>query len=723
MTIVRIALDTPLHTFFDYISDDVTLGDIGQRALVPFGPRQVVGVIVAVGEPSSVSPDRLKFVKKILRDVPPLSQEILGLLAFCSDYYHHPHGAVILNALPTRLRKPDPIDISNKGLLSISELGKSIAPDSLPKQAIAKRKLLQTLQQAPVPRSRLGDISPSAAKIAKEFLTLGWVVETSMVPTMGGDLKAPPLLNPDQESAVNTLIAESGHGGTWLLYGVTGSGKTDVYLRLIEQVLTLGGQILVLVPEINLTPQLEARFRARFPHASLVSLHSGLAEGERLKNWLHAQSGEASIVIGTRLAVFTPMPRLKLIIVDEEHDPSFKQQEGLRYSARDVAVFRARQLDVPIVLGSATPSLESYHNAKSGRYRLLTLPNRAGNAVFPEIKLVDLRQEKPMEGFSVPLIQAIKKRLAKGEQSLLFINRRGYAPVLACSQCGWLAPCHRCSSRLVVHLREHRLRCHHCGHEERLPKACPDCGNADLITLGQGTQKIESTLERLFPGGRVLRVDRDSTRRKGAFHAMLDQIHGDHVDILVGTQMLAKGHDFENLTLVGVLDGDDALFSADFRASERTFAQLMQVAGRAGRANSPGEVLVQTRFPGHPLFQALQQHDYRAFADILLAEREQSGFPPFCHQALLRAEAPNMDTALQFLEQAKKNAPEVPGVRLFDPVPALMARIAGKERGQLLIQSDSRKKLHAFLSEWIQNLSSSSSRSVRWSLDVDPQDL
>ena len=440
----------------------------------------------------------------------------------------------------------------------------------------------------------------------------------------------------------------------FLLHGITGSGKTEVYVHLMHEMLQRGGQVLLLVPEINLTPQLENYFRSRFPDVELVSLHSGLADGERAQNWLKAQSGAARIVLGTRLAVFTPLPKLSLILVDEEHDASFKQQDGLRYSARDVAIFRANQRAVPIVLGSATPSLESWYNAQSGRYRLLQLKQRAVQpAKLPTVRCMDVSQLPLKDGLSQPLLAAIETRLQLGEQSLIFINRRGYAPVLMCSACGWLSECKHCAGKLVLHLKDRSLRCHHCGQQQRVPHACPTCGDADLKPVGIGTQRVETALQEHFPQARILRVDRDSTRNKGAWNAMRKQIHDGEADILIGTQMLAKGHDFPNLTLVGVLSPDGALYSADFRASEKLFAQLTQVGGRAGRADKPGEVIVQTAFPNHPLFQALRAHDYEIWAQTLLAERQMAGFPPFTYQVLLSAEGKQEADVLAFLQQAR----------------------------------------------------------------------
>ena len=509
----------------------------------------------------------------------------------------------------------------------------------------------------------------------------------------------------------------------FLLCGVTGSGKTEVYLRVAEAALGAGHQVLLLVPEIALTPQLEAMVQERFPQTCLVSLHSGLNEAERLRNWLAAQSGRARIVLGTRLAIFTPMPQLGLIVVDEEHDPSFKQTEGFCYSARDLAVVRASQRGISVVLGSATPALESYHNALGGRYKLVELPERI-NGLPPRIGCIALDRRQTEDGLAPRLLEGIAERLARREQTLIFINRRGYAPVLMCHGCGWLSGCHRCSAQLVVHLPARELHCHHCGYHAPVPEACPQCGNPALTPLGQGTQRVESTLARHFPQARILRIDRDSTRRKHAWAHMRESIRAQEVDILVGTQILAKGHDFPHLALVGVLNADGMLYSADFRASERLYALLTQVAGRAGRREAQGEVLVQTEFPEHPLYAALRAQDLAHFAQVLLAERQQARLPPFVHQALLRAEAPRLATALEFLENAKENGAELgTQIELYDPVPATMVRLAGRERAQLLVQSASRAELHAFLRQWRERLAAEKSNSARWALDVDPIEL
>ena len=531
-----------------------------------------------------------------------------------------------------------------------------------------------------------------------------------------------PELTVEQSTALAAIPAAG--FSTTLLHGVTGSGKTEVYLQLVERALQAGKQALVLVPEINLTPQLEERVRARFPSTEVVALHSELAEAARERHWRAAFGGEARIVLGTRLAIFTPMPALGLIIVDEEHDPSFKQQDGMRYSARDVAVFRARQADVPVVLGSATPSLESWANAQAGRYRLQTLKERANPAArLPEIEIIDTRKLILQEGVSDPLLAAITERLARGEQSLVFLNRRGYAPVLACPACGWVSRCKRCAANLVLHLADRRLRCHHCGFEHGVPKACPTCGNQDIHPFGRGTQRLESWLQSHFPQARILRVDRDSVKSRKQWEAVLERIHGGEADILVGTQMLAKGHDFPKLTLVGILGADAALFAADWRAPERLFSQLMQVAGRAGRAELKGQVLIQTQYPDHPLFSSLLAHDYPGFARQQLKEREQAGFPPYAFQAVLRAEAPEMATAIAFLEQAA-SLPEAQSddrVLVYDPVPMRMARLANLERGQLLAESSARPALQAFLPRWREAIAAlKAPGKLRWHIEVDP---
>ena len=663
---LQVALDTPLNSCFDYRWECQPSEEpaVGQLVLVPFARREVVGLIVAVKADTEVPPDKLKDAIAVRSQLSPLSGRWLALARFAADYYQRPLGEVALPGLPKNLRVP-----------------KTVALDRALK------------------------------KLAKDG--------SAHDPTPSGM----PVLNPAQQEAAGGIGGAQGFTPI-LLYGVTGSGKTEVYLQACAQVLAReqDAQILILVPEINLTPQLEGNIRARFPGVMLATLHSSLSEGERMLHWLAAHQGRARIVLGTRLAILSSLPNLKLIIIDEEHDPSYKQQEGLRYSARDLAVWRAHQLGIPIVLGSATPSLETWHHAQSGRYRKLELRERAvRDAVLPTVKLVDLERDRPKDGLSSALIAALRWRLDRGEQSLLFLNRRGYAPVICCDACGWISNCTRCTAFMVLHRPEHRLRCHHCSLELRIPRHCPTCGNVDLQPLGRGTQRIEEGLAAMFPEERILRIDADSTRLKGSAQAAFDTVHRGEVDILVGTQMVAKGHDFKKLTLVGILNPDTALFSQDYRASERLFAQLMQVAGRAGRAGAASEVLVQTRYASHPLYGAVVRHDYDRFAGSLLEERRQAGLPPFMYQALLRAEAPELANAIAFLEAARDSL-AWDAVMINDPIPMTMTRVHNVDRAQLLVESSSRPALQAFLREWVEILRGMKSR-VRWSLEVDPLDI
>ncbi|MCU0842180.1 MAG: primosomal protein N', partial [Thiobacillaceae bacterium] len=595
----------------------------------------------------------------------------------------------------------------------------------LPARAPAQRRLAALLADGPVAAKALAGLRPTL----RDWLARDLVAPAEMpssAASIGALAESPPSLNPEQARAVAAILAADGYA-PWLLFGVTGSGKTEVYLRLVEAVLARGRQALVLAPEIHLTPQLTERFRRRFPAARLASLHSGLAAGERAAQWRDCLTGRADIVLGTRLAVFAPLERLGLIVVDEEHEPSYKQIEGLRYSARDVAVWRARQRGVPVVLGSATPALETWANALAGRYRRLELPARAGAADLPEVRLIDTRVDRPRQGLTSQLVAALEENLRQGGQSLVFINRRGYAPTLFCNACGHVFPCPRCAAHLVLHRQGganrtgYRLQCHHCGLAARPPEACPECGSVDLRPSGQGTQRVEETLAERFPAARIRRVDRDTVGGKGRFDAMRESVHAGEVDILVGTQIMAKGHDFPKLTLVGVVGADGALLSADYRAGERLFAQLMQVAGRAGRGERAGRVLVQTAYPRHPLYQALVGHDYPAYAARALAERREADFPPYTRQVILRADARSDQAAQAFLEAARAAAlPLAEAVAVFDPAPALLARVANRARWQLLAQSRSRQRLQDFLRVWAAALDGLPAGGVTWILDVDP---
>ena len=723
MNILRVALDLPLPRVFDYRADTATLADIGMRVLVPFGNKQMIGVIVGLAENSQVESGKLKPALRILRETIALSRDWLELAQFCSDYYHRPLGEVIFNGLPLRLRKPGATpEIHAAAAYRLSTSGRE-ALAQLPARAKVKRALLETLAQSDSAEALLRAQSPSAKDALAELVSAGWIERYRLPPQAGERRFVENVALNEEQQQVLAQIESAGPGyRVFLLHGITGSGKTEIYLRLIARTVAAGKQALVLVPEISLTPRLEQEFRERFPDAPLVSLHSGLADGERTQHWLQAQSGAAAIVLGTRLAVFAPLPGLALIVVDEEQDASFKQQDGVRYSARDVAVFRAHQAGIPIVLGSATPALETYAHALSGRYQLLRLSQRAvPQAQLPLVHTVDMRKHKLEDGLAPPLLEALQQRLARGEQSLVFLNRRGYAPVLMCPACDWVSGCRRCSTRMVLHLADKQLRCHHCGASTPIPRHCPSCGNADIHPFGRGTQRLEATLGAHFPQARVLRIDSDSTRSKGSFSRMLGEIQAGRADILVGTQILAKGHDFPKLTLVAVLNADSALYSADYRAPERLFAQLVQVAGRAGRAGLSGEVLIQTQYPRHPLYLALAQHDYPGFARTLLAEREQAGFPPYVFEAVLRAEAEKLDSALEFLRAAAALAgPPPEGITLYDAVPMSVTRLAERERAQLLLQAASRKMLQAYLAAWSAKLHALPQRSVRWHVDVDP---
>lgn len=677
----RVALDVPLPGPFDYRTQAIL--PVGTRVIVPFGRRKLVGVVVEnVAEPS-IDPAQIRDVEQVLEDLPPMPADWLRMARFAAEYYQRPLGEVMLPALPPPLRKPS----AYQGKLS---------------------------RQGPV--ARLDARKPKS-------------------PPIPAAPDQAPELNADQQAAVAAVRALTGFKPV-LLHGVTGSGKTEVYLHIAEQVIAAGRQVLLLVPEINLTPQLEGAVRARLEAVlgidGLAVMHSGLSDGERVRAWASAQRGQARMLLGTRMAIFAPLTELGVIIVDEEHDASYKQQDGLRYSARDLAVWRARDQQIPVVLGSATPSLESWYHAGRGHYLRLTLPGRARASNLPSIRLIDTRRLAMRQGISPQLIEAIGQRLERGEQSLVFLNRRGYAPVLHCASCAWVSHCPRCSAFTVLHRaqgRGNRLHCHHCGYQAPVPRACPECGDQDLEPMGRGTQRVEEHLAELFPQARISRIDADSTRRKGSAQSLFAAVHAGEVDILVGTQMVAKGHDFARLGLVGVLNADSMLFAHDFRAPERLFAQLMQVAGRAGRHTGGGEVLIQTGYPEQAVYQALLRHDYSGFARHALEERESTGLPPYAYQALLTAEARELAQALAFLHEARTAAEQggfsgTDALTLYDPVPLRVVRVANIERAQLLLESTSRPALQAFLKEWSVHLPAIASTSrVRWQLEIDPLEI
>ncbi|MFO1214436.1 MAG: primosomal protein N' [Burkholderiaceae bacterium] len=673
--VLPVVVDAPQHAglsqTLDYASEQALAP--GSLVQVPLGRRSVPGLVWDRRLGDAAGTEQLRPVQAAMTGLPPLGAAWMRLVEFCARYYQRSLGEVALSVLPPELRRLDDTQLARR---------------------LERLRKLPPLPDAPPP--------------------------------------VLPALTDEQAAALGALAAQA--PGTTLLQGVTGSGKTEVYLRCAAQALQQGRQVLVLVPEINLTPQLEARFAERFAGHRLVSLHSGLTPAQRLRHWLLAHLGQADLVLGTRLAVLASLPRLGLIVVDEEHDPSFKQQEGARYSARDLAVWRGRSEALPVLLGSATPSLESWTQAEQGRYRRLRLTQRVGGGALPAVRLLDTAAlPTPADGvppaLAPALQQAIEQRIARGEQSLLLLNRRGYAPVLFCGACGWKSGCPHCSAWRVFHKGDRTLRCHHCGFSERVPRACPDCGNLDIAPIGRGTEKLEEQIAQLLPTARVARIDADSTRAKGALQARLSAMHAGEVDVLVGTQMIAKGHDFRRVTLVAAVNPDAALFASDFRAAERLFALLMQAAGRAGRdadQAAASEMWIQTAHPRHPLYAALRAHDFDAFARSQLAERRAAGLPPFSRLALLRAEARQAEVATDFLHDARDAALPLAqplGVRLYPPVPPPVSRVANVERLQMLLEADSRQALQQLLSQWLPALQPLKGRHkglLRFAVDVDP---
>ena len=730
--VFRVALDTPLRRLFDYLPPAfpgaLQLPAPGSRVRVPFGRQRLVGVVVASADTSEVPPGRLKPILEVLDSRPVLDAAALELLGWAARYYHHPIGEVLAGALPKALRLGASATGSEERWVATAT-GTQACAAGEPRRAARQRALLEfLLESGGAAAGALNERLGSWRDTARALLARGWIARTESAiegPAQAARVRAAgPALLPEQSAAVEAVSASLGRYGAFVLHGITGSGKTEVYLRLIERVLGAGQRALVLVPEIGLTPQLLGRFRERFD-APMAVLHSALTDHERLVAWRDAFSGRARIVLGTRSVVFAPVPELGLIVVDEEHDPSFKQHEGgFRYSARDLAVMRARHAAVPVLLGSATPALETLHNVAAGRYAHLRLLHRAGESQPPRLALLDLRTSAMRAGIATAAVLAIERHLADDGQVLVFLNRRGYAPTLLCTACGWIAPCRECDARLTVHLTAGRLRCHHCGADAPLPQRCPQCGFA-VKPVGQGTQRIEETLGTLFPGVIIARLDRDVVRRRGDLEEVMRRMSSGEARILVGTQMVTKGHDFPNVTLVVVLNADQGLFSTDFRAPERLAQTIVQVAGRAGRGARPGEVLIQSEFPDHPLLTSLLAEGYDGFARAALAERSQAAWPPFSRLAAVRDSATTAQAALAFLTDARKLAQRPPrGVRLLGPVPAAMARRAGRYHAQLLVESPERSRLHEFLDAWLaQVVALPSARRVRWSLDVDPIEL
>ena len=749
--VLQVAVPVPIRRRFDYLPPRPGWTPPvrpGVRVRVPFGRSSAIGVVVGIASTTRVAAPRLKRVCDVIDAEPLLDPATLKLLTWASDYFQHPVGEVVAGTLPKLLRlgrAPEARRSVRYAATAAGERAFAGTPGGEGAGAFAR---------APV-QARLLGLMLAGGSVSEAALTAehrGWrrplraliakgLAEPCDDPprAVGADTKADvtgkdgttsgaagrPVLNTEQQRAVDAVEARLEAFSPYVLEGVTSSGKTEVYLRVIEEVVAGGRQALVLIPEIGLTPQLLARFQARLS-CRVEALHSGLSDGERLSAWTHARNGTADVLVGTRSAVFAPLARPGLFIVDEEHDLSFKQQDGFRYSARDLAVVRARDAGAPIVLGSATPSLEAIDNVRRGRYHHLVLPRRAGGASPPRIDVVDLRSRPFDNGLCDVLIEALEEVKARSEQALLFINRRGYAPRLLCHACGWVADCGRCDAHLVLHHADGRLRCHHCGAERALIAECPECGSNDVRRLGLGTERVAGALESRIEGLRVARMDRDATRRRGALEAVLDRVHAGDVDVVVGTQMLAKGHHFPNVTLVTILDADGGLFGIDFRATERMAQLLLQVAGRAGRGDRPGRVLLQTHHPNHPLLRTLVLDGYRKFCEDALDERRRARLPPFASFALVRAEALQRDAPQSFLRDAGACASthSHPCVSVLGPAPPPMERRAGRYRAQLLVDAASRAALRRFLPEWIAELEAlPSARKVRWSVDVDPQEM
>lgn len=725
--ILQIALPAPLDRLFDYLPlAQGVVPQPGQRVRVPFGRGERCGVVMAVTDHSGVPAARLKPITALLDEVPLLAVEDLAFLRWAAAYYHHPVGEVVSAALPVALRRgSEPAPLGEAGW-ALTEIGRQLDLASL-RRAPRQVEVLSWLGElgGQAPQSLLKESLGDCASALRGLRDKGYIDAIELAPEAGAPGHgASPTLHHEQATAVATVAAALGGFAGFLLDGVTGSGKTEVYLQLAARTLARGQAVLLLVPEIGLTPQLVQRFVRRLGDR-LAVLHSGLGERERELAWQRARLGLAPVIIGTRSAVFTPIPNLGMVLVDEEHDGSFKQQEGFRYSARDLATVRARRADCPVLLGSATPSLETLKNTRDGRYQRLQLTERAGGAKPPRLDLVDVRNQPLDAGLSPVMTGLIRDTLAAGQQALVFLNRRGFAPVLSCYSCGWLSDCQRCDARQTLHARSGLLWCHHCGAQRRVPTTCPSCGSAELNPLGAGTERLEQVLGERFPGVPLVRIDRDATARKGSLDKLLAQVRTGEPLILVGTQMLAKGHHFPDVTLVGVLEVDGGLFSADFRAAERMAQLVLQVAGRSGRGEKPGRVLIQTRYPEHPLLQTLVHRGYQAFAEMALAERREAQWPPYSFQALLRAEATDADAPQVFLSEVYAlAAPHAGEVTLWGPVPAPMMRRAGRYRAHLLLQGGVRGPLHILIG-WLlpQIRQLKSARKVRWSLDVDPLDM
>lgn len=724
----RIAVNVPLSDGLLTYSHSKPLPP-GTRVLVPFRNKTVVGIVWETDIAPDMDTARILSVQTAFMEEKPLPQSWRDLLAFTSRYYHYPTGQAVFAALPQGLKETRAVEMPQPPLFyALNEAGRAQTPP--PARFNKKAALWDALLSGGMTMAALKQMNAQAAKLIEDWAKQGWIETTeaakSVLRSCNGQVSYSEfVLNADQQKASDEIQTAFGKFQPFLLYGITGSGKTEVYFDAMAKVLAQGRQVLFLLPEINLTPQLLKRVENRFADVPTAVLHSQMAAGRRTQDYLRAMLGQAKLVIGTRLAVFTPMDDVGLIVVDEEHDGSFKQDNELRYHARDLAVWRAKQSGCPVVLGSATPSLESWHKAQSGAYRLLQLTERAHTAAqLPQVDILNVGRLKLDNGFSPQALQLLKQNFEAGGMSLVYLNRRGFAPALFCGDCGHTFGCPNCSAKMVLHQRARQLRCHHCDHREPIPFKCPDCGNQDLTAVGHGTQRVEETLRAFLPKAAVVRVDRDSTAHKNDWADLYRRIADNEIDILVGTQMLAKGHDFARLNLVIVLNADGSLYSADFRAPERLFAELMQVSGRAGRADKPGKVLIQTQLPEHPVFAAVKAQDYAVFAENELNERQMFAMPPFGFQTAVRADAPRVADAMEFLNAAKETiAPLLPeSVSQFGAAPMLMVRLAERERAQVFLESTSRQDLHRAVSLWVQVLQQNRDGKIRWSVDVDVQE-
>ena len=717
----RIAVNVPLSDGLLTYSHSEPLPP-GTRVLVPFRNKTVVGIVWEADIAPDMDTARILSVQTAFMEEKPLPQSWRDLLAFTSRYYHYPTGQSVFAALPQGLKETRAVEMPQPPLFyALNEAGRAQTPP--PARFNKKAALWDALLSGGMTMAALKQVNAQAAKLIEDWAEQGWIETTEAAKPVLRPSEF--VLNTDQQKASDEIQTAFGSFQPFLLYGITGSGKTEVYFDAMAKVLAQGRQVLFLLPEINLTPQLLKRVENRFADVPTAVLHSQMAAGKRTQDYLRAMLGQAKLVIGTRLAVFTPLPDVGLIVVDEEHDGSFKQDNELRYHARDLAVWRAKQSGCPVVLGSATPSLESWHKAQSGAYRLLQLTERAHTAAqLPQVDILNVGRLKLDNGFSPQALQLLKQNFEAGGMSLVYLNRRGFAPALFCGDCGHTFGCPNCSAKMVLHQRARQLRCHHCDHREPIPFKCPDCGNQDLTAVGHGTQRVEETLRTFLPKAAVVRVDRDSTAHKNDWADLYRRIADNEIDILIGTQMLAKGHDFARLNLVIVLNADGSLYSADFRAPERLFAELMQVSGRAGRADKPGKVLIQTQLPEHPVFAAVKAQDYAVFAENELNERQMFAMPPFGFQTAIRADAPRVADAMEFLNAAKETlAPLLPeSVSQFGAAPMLMVRLAERERAQIFLESTSRQDLHRAVSLWVQVLQQNRDGKIRWSVDVDVQE-